>query len=201
MSDTTPTKRVWPWFVTFLAGMVAMGIAVDVLDIKSKAVASGMMMVPIVLLFPMVRNAMSNAKQGGSSGDPVRRYLLRMIVVSIVYLSSLFLASQLIESGGDITPLAVVLALVPGIAMSGYFWAIGSLIVEQKDEFQRMLVVRQALIATAIALSLASTWGFLESFELVGHVHAYWWPIAWFFGLGVGAIANKIQHGAAGESM
>ena len=64
-----------------------------------------------------------------------------------------------------------------------------------------MLVVRQALIATAIALSLASTWGFLESFELVGHVHAYWWPIAWFFGLGVGAIANKIQHGAAGESM
>ena len=141
MSNTNPSKRVWPWFVAFLAGMVAMGITIDMSDIKSKALAGGLMIVPMVLLIPMVRNAMANARQEGASGDPVRRYLVRMILVSFAYLGSLFLASQLIEPGGAISPLAVALALVPGIAVSGYFWAIGSLIVEQKDEFQRMLIV------------------------------------------------------------
>ena len=201
MSDPNPTKRVWPWFVAFLAGMVAMAVTVDALDIKSKALASGLMIVPIVILIPMVRNAIANARQEGASGDPVRRYLIRMIVVSFAYVGSLFMASQLIESGAAITPLAVLLALIPGIAVSGYFWAIGRLILEQKDEFQRMLIVRQALIATAMALSLASIWGFLESFDLVQHLDAYWWPIVWFFGLGVGAIFNKVQLGSAGETM
>jgi hypothetical protein len=201
MTESTAKKRVWPWFVVFLLGMVAIGITVDLLDIKSKALASGLMIVPMILLIPMVRNAIANARQEGASGDPVRRYLIRMIVVSFAYVGSLFMASQLIESGAAITPLAVLLALIPGIAVSGYFWAIGRLILEQKDEFQRMLIVRQALIATAIALSLASIWGFLESFDLVQHLDAYWWPIVWFFGLGVGAIFNKAQLGSAGETM
>jgi putative transcriptional regulator len=155
MTESTAKKRVWPWFVVFLLGMVAIGITVDLLDIKSKALASGLMIVPMILLIPMVRNAIANARQEGASGDPVRRYLIRMIVVSFAYVGSLFMASQLIESGAAITPLAVLLALIPGIAVSGYFWAIGRLILEQKDEFQRMLIVRQALIATAIALSVA----------------------------------------------
>lgn len=201
MTDTNSTKRVWPWFLAFLVGMAAMGVTINVLDIKSKAVASALLIIPIVLLAPMVRNAISNARLAGSAGEPVRRYLMRMVLVSLAYLGSLFLASQLIEKGGEITPLAFILALIPGVAVSGYFWAIGSLIVEQKDEFQRLLIVRQALIATALALSLASIWGFLESFELVQHVDAYWWPIVWFFGLGVGAIVNKLQLGTTGETL
>jgi len=181
--------------------MVAMGVTIDMLDIKSKALASGLMIAPMILLVPMVRNAMFNAKQGGAAGDPVRRYLMRMMAVSVTYIASLFLASEMIEKGGELTPLAFLLALIPGVAVSGYFWAIGRLIIEQQDEFQRMLVIRQSLIATALALSLASIWGFLESFELVQHVDAYWWPIVWFFGLGVGAVINKIQLGSAGETM
>ncbi|MEP5937792.1 MAG: hypothetical protein ABJ239_05660 [Erythrobacter sp.] len=126
---------------------------------------------------------------------------MRMVMVSLAYLGSLFLASELIEKGEEITLIAIALAIIPGVAVSGYFWAIGSLIIEQKDEFQRLLIVRQALIATAIALSLAAIWGFLENFELVQHIDSYWWPVVWFFGLGIGAIVNKVQLGSFGESL
>jgi len=201
MTEYVPKKRLLPWIIAFFVGLVAMGITIDILDIKSKALASGLMILPMVFLAMMARNAMFNAKKQGAAGDPVRRYIFRMITVSFAYVGSLFLASELIEKGGEVTPLAVVLALVPGVAVSGYFWAIGRFIVEQKDEFQRLLIIRQSLVATALALSLASIWGFLENFQLVQHIDAFWWPIVWFFGLGVGAVVNKIQLGTTGETL
>ena len=39
---------------------------------------------------------------------------------------------------------------MPGLAICGVFWAIGRLIVDEKDEFIRMLIVRQTLIATGV---------------------------------------------------
>jgi hypothetical protein len=69
--------------------------------------------------------------------------------------------------------------------------------VEEGDEYLRMLMVRQTLWASAFALSLATVWGFLEAFELVDHIESYYIAVVWFFGLGVGAIMNKLTLGAA----
>ena len=33
---------------------------------------------------------------------------------------------------------------------------------------------------------------------LVGHADGYWIVIAWFFGLGIGGVVNKVSLGAAG---
>jgi len=71
--------------------------------------------------------------------------------------------------------------------------------VEEPDEFIRMLIVRQSLIATAVALSAASVWGFLEAYGVVGHVDSYWVVVLWFAGLGIGAAVNKLQYGTFGE--
>ena len=62
-----------------------------------------------------------------------------------------------------------------------------------------MLMVRQTLWASGFALSLATVWGFLESFDLVGHWDGYWVAVAWFFGLGIGALANKLTVGETGS--
>lgn len=127
-----------------------------------------------------------------------RRYYKRMMIAMAVYLVSLFASEWLIEDRGLSGLPAYALAIVPGLAVASIIWIVGRLIVEESDEFIRMLIVRQSLIATGFAFTLAAIWGFLEQYMLVDHLAAYWWPILWCFGLGIGAISNKISHGASG---
>lgn len=131
--------------------------------------------------------------------DAQRRYIKRTLLFSGLYLLTLFVAVYLNERELMHGPTAWVLALLPGLCIIGVFFAIGRLIVEEKDEFVRMLIVRQSLIATGFALSISTIYGFLNSFDLAPHLDAYWTTILWFAGLGVGAAANKLQYGAWGE--
>ncbi len=128
-----------------------------------------------------------------------RRYIQRTLLFSGLYMLSLFVAVFLHSRGLMEGPLAYPLAILPGLAIAGVFLAIGRLIVEEEDEFIRMLIVRQSLIATGFALSISTVYGFLNSFELAPPIPAYWTTILWFAGLGVGAVANKLQYGAWGE--
>lgn len=84
------------------------------------------------------------------------------------------------------------MALAPALPVIGFFGAIGRYLVEEHDEYLRDQMVRQALIATGIAMAVATAWGFLENFGLVPHVYAYAAAIVWFAGLGVGACVNGI---------
>ena len=70
--------------------------------------------------------------------------------------------------------LAYVVAVLPALPIIGIFAAIGRYLVEEQDEYVRMLMVRQTLWASGFALSLATIWGFLENFDLVGHIDAYY---------------------------
>ena len=128
-----------------------------------------------------------------------RRYIQRTLLFSGLYVLSLFVAVFLHSRNMMEGPLAYPLAVLPGLCIAGVFLAIGRLIVEEQDEFIRMLIIRQSLIATGFALSISTVYGFLNSFELAPHIHAYWTTILWFAGLGVGAVANKLQYGAWGE--
>ncbi len=134
-----------------------------------------------------------------AKGKASQRYMARMAIVMAFYLLTLFLAENLIEDRGLEGPLAVLIALLPGLSFAGVIWIFGGLIVEEKDEFYRMLYVRQSLIATAISFTLAAVWGFLETYKIVEPVAAFWWPTMWCFGLGIGAIFNKIKYGTYGE--
>ena len=91
-----------------------------------------------------------------------------------------------------------MIAALPALPIIGIFATIGRYLVEEQDEYVRMLMVRQTLWASGFTLSVATIWGFLDNFELVGHVDGYWVAVLWFFGLGVGGIANKIKLGDSG---
>ncbi len=127
-----------------------------------------------------------------------KRYVLRVAVSMASYLVTLSIALRFVGDGKVSGPLAYVLATLPGIAVLGVFWAAGRLMVEETDEFQRMLLVRQSLIATAFALSIATIWGFWESVGLVRHLDAYFVAILWFAGLGIGSFVNWLTLGASG---
>jgi len=127
-----------------------------------------------------------------------RRYKWRIVTVMLAYLGTLFLAEYLIDDRGLTGPLAWVLALLPGICVAAVFWALGRLLIEEKDEYLRSLMVRQLLVASGITMVVATIYGFLENYGLVPHVAAFYAAILFFAGLGIGALVNKLTLGDAG---
>jgi hypothetical protein len=130
---------------------------------------------------------------------PIRRYMVRITAAMTVYIVGLIGANYLIENELVSGPLAWAAALLPGLAIASVFYAVGMLILEQKDEFIRMLLIRQNLIATAFAMSIVVVWGFLEGFGLVDHVAGYLIVVLWAVGLVIGAVSNRITHGSWGQ--
>jgi len=127
-----------------------------------------------------------------------RRYTLRVAALMTAYLVLLANAAWFVDKGGLTGVLAYILAILPALPVIGMFWAIAKFLIEMEDEYLRMLQVRQMIVATCFALTIATIWGFLEEFELVPFVPAYYVTVLWFFGTGVGAIVNKLTIGDAG---
>lgn len=123
------------------------------------------------------------------------RYNWRVIWLSLLYAAFLLPAvygfkHHLIPDG-----LRFVVAVLPALPIVGLFVAMGRYLVEEQDEYVRMLRVREMIWAMGFTLSCATIWGFLDNFGLVGHADGYWIVILWYFGQGVGAIANRLTLG------
>jgi hypothetical protein len=125
-----------------------------------------------------------------------KRYNVRVIWLSLLYAAFLLPAvygfKHQIVTGWAAYPVAIL----PALPIIGIFVALGRYLIEEQDEYVRMLMVRQILWASGFTLSLATIWGFLDNFRLVGHVDGYWLIALWFLGLGLGGIANRVTLGA-----
>ena len=124
-----------------------------------------------------------------------KRYNRRVVVLSLIYAILLLAAVYLFKHHLVTGALACIVAGLPALPIIGIFAVIGRYLVEETDEYLRMLMVRQTLYASGFALSIATMWGFLESFDVVGHVESYCVAILWFAGLGLGALANRLTIG------
>jgi len=132
-----------------------------------------------------------------SMNPAMKRYNWRVIWLSLIYAAFLIGAVYGFKHHLFSGPIAYVAAVLPALPIIGIFGAMGRYLVEERDEYIRMILVRQTLWASGFALSVATVWGFLESFNLVEHVDAYSVAIVWFFGLAVGSIINKLTIGTA----
>jgi len=183
------------WAAAFVIAMLGMPFAVRGLAVPPPWGTIAMLL-PLLLLIPMVRA--SSASVPGGMKPPIRRYMARLFIAMGIYLASLFAAIHLIQhhlvQGWAVWPLA----LLPGLAIVGAFYAVAMLVIEQKDEFLRLLLIRQILVATAITLTVATVWGFLENFGLVVHFDAFYWAVLWFGGFGFGSLFNRITLGSWG---
>jgi len=127
-----------------------------------------------------------------------RRYNMGILGCSTGYAAALFGATAYFGNHPDARSVtAYAAAIMPALLIIGMFFVIGRYLVEERDEYQRILMVRQTLVASGLALSLATLWGFLESFDLAPHVDAYWLAVVWFAGLGLGACVNRLTLGRA----
>jgi hypothetical protein len=127
-----------------------------------------------------------------------KRYNWRVVWLTLLYCAFLIPAVYGFKHGLIPGALKYLVAVLPALPIIGIFVAIGRYLVEEQDEYVRMLMVRQTLWASGFALSLATVWGFLDSFDLVGQADGYYIVIAWFFGLGVGGMVNKLTLGDGG---
>jgi hypothetical protein len=130
-----------------------------------------------------------------SFNPAMKRYNVRVIWLSLLYAIFLLIAVYSFKHQLLHGALAWLAAILPALPLIGIFGAMGRYLIEEKDEYVRMVLVRQSLWAGAFALSVATVWGFLESFDLVGHVDSFYIAILWFFGLGVGSVMNKLTLG------
>lgn len=126
------------------------------------------------------------------------RYNFRVVWLSLLY--AVFLIGAVYGFKHELItgPAAYVAAILPALPIIGIFGAIGRYLVEEQDEYIRSLMVRQVLWASGFTLSLVSVWGFLDNFRLVGHIDGYWIVVVWYFGLGIGALVNKVTLGDGG---
>ena len=201
-TGTVLGRGPWFWAGGFIAASCAIGGLALSSAIEGRGVILTLLVIPLVLLAALIRSAQkriaAKQSQGGRQRLAQTRYIKRVAIFTSLYLATfafLTFADQAFEVS---TPARFVIAILPGLAVSGVFWAIARLIIEEEDEFVRMLSVRQTLIASGFALSAASIWGFLEAADLVVHLDAYWVAIAWFVGLIIGAGVNTLQHDIAG---
>ncbi len=122
-----------------------------------------------------------------------RRYNKHVVILSLIYAVTLIAVEMAFAHRLISGPIAYLVGVLPALPIIGIFLAIGRCLIEESDEYLRMLMVRQSLIASGFMLSVATAWGFLENVELVPHVPAYYTAVLWFFGLGIGAIANRLR--------
>jgi hypothetical protein len=132
-----------------------------------------------------------------TTSPAIKRYNRRVILFSLAYAAFLIGATYGFKHHLVTGAPAYIVAALPAFAIIGIFVSIGRYLIEEQDEYLRMLMIRQTLWASGFALSLATVWGFLESFDLTPHVEAYYVAVLWFGGLGLGALANRLTIGRA----
>jgi hypothetical protein len=127
-----------------------------------------------------------------------KRYNWRIIWLTLLYGAFLLPAVYGFKHHLIARPFTWIVAILPAIPIIGIFGAMGRYLVEEQDEYVRMLMVRQMLWAMGFTLSVATIWGFLDNFGMVGHVDGYWIVVVWYFGQSVGAVANRLSLGDGG---
>ncbi len=189
-------SRLW-WGVAFVAAMGAAGGAVNSAHLGFVGSAA-VILVPMLLLIPFVRATERAQAATGCISPAMQRYNRRVLLFAFAYVAALFAAIGVHGHLGVEGPLLWLVALVPPIPILGLIWAMARLLIEERDEYQRMRMIRAALIATAVLLVTATIWGFLEMFDLAPHVWVWAAFPAWSIGLGIGQLANPRFFGDPG---
>ena len=123
-----------------------------------------------------------------------QRYVRRFIPLMTLYVAIVMGVSWWFRMGGPVGWLRYPVAVLPALPIVGVIFIMGRFIVEQKDEYLRLMIVRQCLFAIGFTLVVSTVWGFLETYGLVPHVPAYAAFMLFCAGLLPGALFNRFAR-------
>jgi hypothetical protein len=144
-----------------------------------------------LLLIPMVRSVDRAQAACGSSSPAMRTYNRRMIVASLTYIAALLVGAAMARYFAPPPAARVLLALVVSVPVLLMIRAMALLLREERDEYLRMRIVEQSLIATGFLLVAATLYGFLNVFDLAPKLDAYLVVPVWAVGLGLGRLFRR----------
>jgi hypothetical protein len=87
----------------------------------------------------------------------------------------------------------MLLAAIPALPVVAMFASYARYLSEETDEYIRMLVVRQILAATTVAMVCAVVWGFLTDLGGAPPIATYWIAVIWIAAQGVSAMIYKAR--------
>jgi hypothetical protein len=121
----------------------------------------------------------------------MRRYLYRFLAAITFYTVFLAAAVWAFPRYHPTGLLAYVLAILPALAIVGVIVVVGLYLAEEKDEFQRTILIHTMLWGMGATMAACTVWGFLELFVGIPSLKLYLiFPMFWAF---VGFFTPMIQ--------
>ena len=189
----TPAGRGPLLWGALYAVSVAIIVGLRITDAVSAPVGLILFVGAMGLLIPFVRSAERRSAARGCMNSVIVRYNRRMLAASMGYVFGLGIAIALWNAYDLSGPVVFAIALLPTLPTFAMVWAMGRYLVEEQDEYLRYRTVRAAIISLGLVLAIGIFWGFLEMFELVPHIWAWWVLPVWSVGLGLAQLWMKVR--------
>jgi hypothetical protein len=123
-----------------------------------------------------------------------RSYLFRFFPAMGLYVVALVSVVLIFRHHHPTGVIAYLLAILPAIPIIGVIAIVGLYLSEEKDEFQRALLVQSMVWGIGATLAVTTAWGFLEAFTFVPHLQLTMvFPLFWFF-VGVSTGILKMRY-------
>ncbi|MEC9151210.1 MAG: hypothetical protein VX400_07600, partial [Pseudomonadota bacterium] len=140
------------------------------------------------LLLPLARR-----RSDGCISRAMADYNRRIVFSSLGYVLGLGIAVTLWNSYQLSDALVFAISLLPTVPTFGIIWAMARYLAEEQDEYLRHRMIMAALVALGVVLAIGIFYGFLEMFELVPHIWAWWVLPVWAIGLGLAQLWQKVR--------
>lgn len=94
-----------------------------------------------------------------------RRYMIRFTAAMAAYVAVLVAVDYAIRGGmAPPKPWLYLVAVAPAIPVAAVIVIVLRYLLEEEDEYQRMLSIRAYVAATGLTLTVCTAWGFLQDF-------------------------------------
>ena len=125
-----------------------------------------------------------------SKNGAERRYVIRMWVAAGLCVLGSIVAAVAFKFGHPHGVVAYLVAVLPALPIIGALVYTGVYLGEEKDEFQRNLLVKALLGGTGAVLSGLTAWAYLEDLAHAPHLDLVWvYPAFWLFaGISYGVV-------------
>ncbi|MBV7265410.1 hypothetical protein [Erythrobacter ani] len=178
------------WMAMFVVSIAALATlkltgAIEGPALLILGLASMGLMVPAVLA----------GERRGCASQAMVKYNRRILIASFGYVLGLGIAMAVWNTYQPSGPVVFFLALLPTLPTFMMIWAMGRYLIDEDDKYLRFRTVQAALISLGFVLAIGIFWGFLETFELVPHIWAWWVLPVWAIGLGVAQLVMKVRGG------
>tara|TARA_A100001391_G_scaffold191383_1_gene164661 strand:- start:41 stop:622 length:582 start_codon:yes stop_codon:yes gene_type:complete len=141
------------------------------------------------ILIPITRKG----HDGSGQSSAMASYNRRVLICTFGYVLGLGIAVTLWNEYELSDPVVFAISLLPTLPTFGVIWAMARYLGDEQDEYFRHRTIMASLVALGFVLAIGIFWGFLEMFELVPHIWAWWVLPVWAIALGLTQAWQKVR--------